>query len=207
MKILLVLVLFALFYDGMPDAKAVPWIDPEMVFDEAKTVVVGRITSVEILSEPEITRTENHYSEKSGLAMYQVQVEEYLKNPIQNDTITVPGYFLREPHGMAYETYPYEVDQKVLLYLMDNSYDHAEAELIISSALSGIVEDTVCEEGEKFHRGECIEEAIPLCNIVDGYCVNPDGKNFDAGLNQMILFLSIVGVGSAVFLIIWRKRK
>lgn len=43
--------------------------------------------------------------------------------------------------------------------------------------------------------------------LVDGVCVNPNKENFDAGLNQIILFISIVVIGVVIFVIIWRKRK
>lgn len=44
--------------------------------------------------------------------------------------------------------------------------------------------------------------------LVDGMCVNPNVDDFDAGLNQVILLASIVGIviGMTIF-IIWRKRK
>ena len=44
--------------------------------------------------------------------------------------------------------------------------------------------------------------------IVDGICVNPNYENFDVGLNQVTLFISVAGIviGIAVF-VIWKKRK
>ena len=56
-------------------------------------------------------------------------------------TITVTGYFLREPHPMAYETHPYEVGQTVLLYLQENTNDETDTDLILLSSTSKIIDD------------------------------------------------------------------
>lgn len=44
--------------------------------------------------------------------------------------------------------------------------------------------------------------------LVDGICVNPTQEYFDAGLNQILLFVSIgVTISVVFFVIIWKKRK
>ncbi len=118
---------------------AVPEPDPEHSFRYSEIVIEGRILSVSIISEPIIYRTEDTYYEQSGIAVYDVQVVKSLKNPGNVKTITVAGYFLREPHPMAYETYPYEVGQKVLLYLQENTHGDGNTDLIIRSSTSKIV--------------------------------------------------------------------
>jgi len=75
---------------------AVPEPDPEYDFDFAEIVIVGKILSVEIISEPQVTKSEKTYSEISGIAIYKVQIEKYLKNSSDIDTVMVAGYFLRE---------------------------------------------------------------------------------------------------------------
>ena len=119
---------------------AVPEPDPEHSFRYSEIVIEGRILSVDIISEPIIYRTEDVYYEQSGVAVYDVQVEKSLKNPNNVKTITVAGYFLRESHPMAYETYPYEVGQKVLLYLQENTHGDGDTDLIIRSSTSKIVD-------------------------------------------------------------------
>ena len=159
---------------------AVPMLDPTHAFDFSEIVIIGQILSVEILSEPEITKTENYYREVSGIALYEIQVEESFKNPDNAQTISVPGLFLREPHGMSYETYPYEAGQRVLLYLQENKHEYAGTELIIRSGDSRMLENGLCEVGYYFDKGNCviIDDAteVPLPPCKSG--PKPDGEGW-----------------------------
>lgn len=134
---------------------AVPQLDPTHAFDYSEIVIIGKILSVEILFEPQITKTEKSSTEISGIALYNIQVEKSLKNPNNVDDITVPGLFLREPHGMSYSTYPYEVDQRVLLYLQKNDHGYADTELIIRQGDSGVITEQLCPENTSYHTGLC----------------------------------------------------
>ena len=126
-RILIMLAIGLLGFSGI--AFAVPELDPEHAFSFSEFVFVGKVKSVEILSEPVIFRSEKSSSEKSGIAKYEIEVIEYLKNS-GPESFTVSGYFLREPHGMAYETYPYEINDVVKFYLQPNVHTEEE-DLII----------------------------------------------------------------------------
>jgi len=155
MKYFLILLIFVCVFGTV---YAVPPLDPEAAFRYSEIVIVGKILSVEILSEPQITKSENSYSEISGIALYKVQIEKYLKNPSDASTIIVPGEFLREPHPMSYETYPYEVGQRVLLYIQKNDIKRVESDLIIRSGHSKVIDET---KYESFSLNIVNEEPIP----------------------------------------------
>src|SRR3989338_10326659 len=160
MKTRLLIIIFVLVLIPVQLIYAVPELTPEDAFNYSEIVIVGKILSVDILSEPQITKSENSYFERSGIALYEIQIEEYLKNPSGTQTITVPGLFLREPHAMAYETYPYEVGQRVLLYLQKNDYGYANTDLIIRSGDSRVIDGSICDLGTSYHRGICIADDL-----------------------------------------------
>lgn len=145
----------------------------EEVFGFSDSVIVGKILSVEILSEPQVTKTDNHYSEKAGIAVYKVQVEKYLKNPADSDIIIVSGLFLREPHGMSYETYPYEEGQRAILYLNKNELGYGGTDLSIRSPQSKVIKDALCPLGTSYVKGKCMvnPECGPGTALKDGVCV------------------------------------
>jgi hypothetical protein len=124
----------------------VPELDPEQAFEYSNLVLVGKILSAEILSEPEITKTENTYSERLGIVMYEIEVEKYFKASSYNPTIIVPGLFTREPHDMTYADYPYKQGQRVLLYLQKNTDGYAGTDLIIRLGDSQVVQDFICKD-------------------------------------------------------------
>lgn len=175
------LIISLVFFGLIGTVHAVPELDPTLAFDYSETVVIGKILSVDILSEPQTTRTENYYSEVSGIALYEVEIDEYLKNSSEDNIITVPGLFLREPHAMAYETYPYEIGQQVLLYLQENTHGYADTKLIIRSGDSKVIENELCDLGHYFDKGQCmkIDDSTktpePPCKSVP----RPDGEGWD----------------------------
>ncbi len=172
MKYFLIMLFFLGFFGTV---YAVPQLNSGTAFDYSEIVLVGKILSVDILSEPQITKSENYYSEVSGIALYKVEIEEYLKNPSDADTVTVPGLFLRKPHPMAYETYPYEVGQRVLLYLQKNDYGYAGTDLIIRAGDSKVIGDLLCDLGSYFDKGSCVVIDDSVCGtgtkLVDGICL------------------------------------
>ncbi|AJW70307.1 hypothetical protein [Nitrosopumilus adriaticus] len=175
------LLIFFLMSTGVVmTANAVPMLDPTHAFDFSEIVIVGKILSVEILSEPEISKTENTYREVSGIALYDIQVVDSFKNPDKYKSISVPGLFLRDPHGMSYETYPYEVGQHVLLYLQENQHGYAGTDLIIRSGDSRLLEGELCESGYYFDKGHCVvvDDSVqtPLPSCKSG--PSPDGDNW-----------------------------
>ena len=144
------LILFLFLVPGI--AFAVPALDSEHAFNFSEYVFIGKVTSVEILSEPEIMfdKEEDDYSEKSGIAKYTIQVIEHLKDT-GPDSITVDGYFLREPHGMAYETHPYEINDLVKFYLQPNTHTE-EDDLIIRTGDTKLL----------FNCNEAVTNQIPV---------------------------------------------
>lgn len=294
---LLIMLAFVLFQSFLLSVYASPAPMPEDSFRFSKYVLVGKILSVEIISEPKYSEGAN----VSGIALYTVKVEETLKNPIDenltfsNDTniIKVPGYFVREIDPIDVVSYPYEVNQRVLLYIQIDSSDAVpDFDYVIRSDTSKVIGDSLCEEGKKFVKGICvIEESLPSCKsgpmpdgegwvfidcnweqyadvpvdscvretapannyawnsqdclwewsplrnenssgptehlseekpsvkltdeqicgsgnkLINGTCINPNVEHFDAGLNQVLLFVSIGVILSVVSFIVWRKRK
>lgn len=153
---------------------------PEDAFRFSKYVLVGKILSVEIISEPKYSEGAN----VSGIVLYTVKVEENLKTPIdenltfsdEKDIIKVPGYFVREIDPIDIETLPYEVNQKVLLYIQIDSFDEIpDFDYVIRSDTSKVIGDSLCEEGKKFVKGICmIEEPTPTCKSGP----RPDGEGW-----------------------------
>jgi len=169
-----ILILFVLVLIPSQLIYAVPELDHEMAYDYSDKVLVGKIISVKILSEPRIQKSEFMYSENHGFAVYEVEVENYLKSiGNENQTVTVPGPFLREEHGMSYETVPYEVGQRVLLYLQKNTIQELKSDLIIRSGDSRVLDGPVCDLGTFYHKGECLEipDCPPRTKFTDGVCV------------------------------------
>jgi len=183
----------------------------EEVFRFSDSVIVGKILSVEILSEPQITKTDNYYSEKAGIAVYNVQVEKYLKNPVDSDIITVSGLFLREPHGMSYETYPYEEGQRAILYLNKNGLGYGGTDLVIRSPQSKVIEDRLCPLDTSYVKGKCIVN--PDCGsgtaLKDGVCVVVPVERgiFMHGALGPILLITLFGIlASPIYAILKFKK-
>jgi hypothetical protein len=166
----LIIIAFAFFIvvGSISISYAVPELDPQHAFEYSDMVLVGKILSVEILSEPEITRSENGGSERLGVAMYEIEVEKYFKTSSNDQTITVPGLFTREPHAMTYATYPYEQGQRVLLYLQKNTHGYTGTDLIIRLGDSQIVKNFICKEDDGIQGETCVVNgrklSIPLNN-------------------------------------------
>ncbi|MCH9657438.1 hypothetical protein K0U27_01870 [archaeon] len=147
---------------------------PELTFDDAydysELVIVGQIESVEILSEPFIGENIS----RSGIALYDVAVLFSLKNPDKVTEITVPGEFLREPHGMSYDTYPYEAGQTVVLFIQSD--DHVTGhDLVVRSGTSEVIhpapeDGSGCEDHRySDYNGYCMRTKIqnqdlPICD-------------------------------------------
>ena len=180
MKIkLLMIILFALsILFPISDVFAPPPPDHQHAFDYSKNVIIGKILSVEILSEPRVTKTENYYSENAGVVFYEIKVEQYLKNPLDTNVIKIPGYFsynYNEPQNVIEPLY--EIGEKVFLYIQPNSHDTvADHDLIIRSYESRSLDrmGPICKESDTFyHKGECRE--IPECGLhtklTNGVCV------------------------------------
>lgn len=184
----------------------------EEVFKFSDSVIVGKILSVEILSEPQMTKTDNYYSEKAGIAVYKVQVEKYLKNPADSDIIIVSGLFLREPHGMSYETYPYEEGQRTILYLQKNDNGYGNTDLIITSPQSKIIEDTLCPLGTSYVKGKCIvnPDCGPGTVLKDGVCVvvfSTERGIFMHGALGPVLLITLFGILTSPIYAILKFKK
>ena len=148
---------------------AVPDLDPEHAYKHSEIVVIGKIMSVDILSEPIISKNGKSNSNISGVAIYEIQILESFKNQDNLETISVAGYFLREPYPMSYHAFPYEVGQNALLYLQENIHGDGGTDLIIRAGDSRIIGDSPCEKGYKFLDGLCIvmeelNEDLPACD-------------------------------------------
>ncbi len=228
MKYLVILLIIAGFASI---SYAVPQLDPSQAFDYSDIVLVGKITSVEILSEPEITKTENTFIERLGVAMYEIETEKYFKTSSYDQTVTVPGLFTREPHGMSYATQPYKQDQLVLLYLQKNTHGYADTDLIIRLGDSQVIEEIVCKEGKGVQRDICSvngrnlsvlknmnlnessQQVKALCEsseviLVDGVCQkitsekpSEDLSNFTDALYFMQIILPFFVPGAIIFVV------
>ena len=153
---------------------------PEDAFRFSKYVLVGEILSVEIISEPE----QSEGASISGIALYTVKVEENLKTPIdenlifsnEKNMIKVPGYFVRNIDPIDVVTFPYEVNQRVLLYIQVDSFDEiSDFDYVIRSDASKVIGDSLCEESKKFVKGICVIDE-PLSSCKSGPI--PDGKGW-----------------------------
>lgn len=212
--------LILLFLAGISGAaSAVPYQDPQYVFDNSDTVLVGTVITADIISEPMITRAENFFSETPGIAIYEIRVEKYLKNSGSN-IITAAGFFTRESNAMSVHTYPYESDQQVLLFLHENDDTNTGVQLEIISRVSRVIEDSLCPQNSEFVRGKCVVNdasgSIEPDKYEDYRVVTPEGirgeheelqkgKTLDDSLGWWTLAGSIVIVG--LFGIILARRK
>jgi hypothetical protein len=188
MKIRLLIIIFVLVLIPIQLVYAPPAPNPKAAFDYAKHVVVGKILSVEILSEPEVQRSENSFTTRAGIALYEIQVEEYLKNPLDAKIIKVPGHYIDQEYSRIGFDSIYKVNQRVLLYLQEDYPDALVGyDLIIRDSDSRILDGSVCDFGTSYHEGLCISENVEL--------------------NQILLFSSIAGIVTVVSFIVWRKRR
>lgn len=152
-------------------------------FDYAEHVLIGKILSVEILSEPYVQITANTGSTITGIALYEVQVEKYLKNPLDTNIIKVYGYYVNDEHVRSGFDLLYDVDEKVFLYIQTDPHNALDGyDLIIRSYESRSIDrmGPICDASDTFyHKGECKE--IPdcpsntiftngVCNIINGGC-------------------------------------
>ena len=129
---------------------ALPFISPEHSYENAKYVVVGRVLSVEILSEPYVQNSTGIYSQRFGFALYEIQVDEFLKNPINNSTMKILGKYTNQKTTMTYVTFPYEVNQRVLLYI--HELNHIPGyDLIITAANSRVIPEEPLSFDEYSH--------------------------------------------------------
>ena len=157
-----------------------PESDYRQAFDDAKYVIVGKILSVEILSEPDIQVNPNIEDIVTGVALYEIKIEEYWKKSPDTDIIKVPGYYVDEKNtDVEGIDMLYNVDERVLVYIQptdDVSHELTGYDLIIRSQESQSLNysDSRCPEPNTFyHNGECRE--IPNCPsgtvLAEGVCV------------------------------------
>ena len=157
-----------------------PQSDYRQAFDDAKYVIVGKILSVEILSEPDIQVNPNIEEILVGIALYEIEVEVYWKKSPDTDVIKIPGYYINEKNtDVEGIDLLYNVDEKVLLYIQstdDVSDELTGYDLIIRSQESQSLNysDSRCTEPNTFyHKEECRE--IPNCSpgtvLAEGVCV------------------------------------
>ena len=123
-------------------AYAVPAIFLEDEFEKADYVLVGKVSISAIISEPEILENKT----TDGLAKYMIDVVEFHKGDWPNSFVAL-GDFLREPHPMAYETYPFEVNDIVEIYLKESKEPKHSAPYVIMVAPSRLMFN--CDEAVK----------------------------------------------------------
>lgn len=160
MKIRLLIILFIFFIlFPVSDIFAPPPPDYQGSFEHSKWVIIGNITAVEILSEPDTNR--------AGFSLYTLDVEEYLKNPIENSTITILGSYHDEDGGKITFSKLYETNQRVLFYIQElrnlPGYDY-----IIRDRMSGVITEELCPENTSYQTGLCFynndqNKAHPPC--------------------------------------------
>jgi hypothetical protein len=196
-------------------AYGLPFFSVEYEFDSADYVVIGKILSIEILSEPKITT--DPISIHTGVALYKVKVEEYLKNIRDEEMITVTGNFIRERSTLTYATFPFEVDQGVLLYVTEyDGYD--DTNLTFNSKTSKVISDVLCDSDTIFVKGMCIEsDKLIEKQIVSDSCPVIHFLNYawqDCGtvwtwsvLGIPLLAIIAAPIGIILAFVIWRVRK
>ena len=130
-------------------------------FDYSKWTIIGNITAVEILSEPDTNR--------AGFVLYTLDVEKYLKNPIENSTITILGHYSDEDMGRFSHPKLYEIDQRVLFYIQElrhvPGYDY-----IVRDRTSGVITEKLCPENTSYQTGLCVYNDDP--NKAHPPCIN-----------------------------------
>ena len=176
-----------------------PQSDYRQAFDDAKYVIVGKILSVEKLSELGIRVSSNTEETLTGVALYEIDVEEYWKKPPDTDIIKVPGYYVDEKNmDMKGIDLLYSVNERVLLYIQPTD-ELTGYDLIIRSQESQSLNysDSRCPEPNTFyHNGECRE--VPNCSpgtvLVEGVCVVIDLN--DPRHNTNDCFIATASYGS-----------
>ena len=234
MKTRLLIIIGIIFSSGIVIVNvyvyAMPYISTESNFENSKYVLVGKILSVEILSQPVVQKDENMYSEHHGFALYEIEVENYLKNPISNSTIHILGQYTNEKPSMTYVTKPYEVEQTVLLYLQEENYVPGY-DLMIRSSGSQVIDDVdnlTCKEigcsvmivtkptddvnyvDFRDADGNIIEVGCSIGERAPEYRYFGDGFLDSLKCNPTVTLIPIfvlIGIIIAVIFIIKRKRK
>lgn len=173
--------------------------DHKHAFDYAQHVLIGTILSVEILSEPYVQITANTGSTVAGIALYEIQVEKYLKNYLDTNIVKVPGYYVNDEHFGGGFDLLYHVDEKVFLYIQTDIHNVLDGhDLIIRSYESRSLDrlDPICDESKTFyHKGECMEISdCPLnTTFFDGVCNLLESPSIEPTREESILFtLSII---------------
>lgn len=159
MKTSLLIIIFVLILIPIQLVYAPPPPNPKAAFDYSKHVLIGKILSVKILSEPDIQISENGTSIRGGIALYEIEVEEYLKNPLDAKIIKVPGYFLNIEYSRSGYDLPYTVNQRVLLYIQED-HDAIEGYDLIINRESRVLDGPVCNLGTTYHEGLCISSKV-----------------------------------------------
>ncbi len=204
-KFLLIMIIGLSVSLSIPFVYAVPEMDYDQAFEHSDFVLTGKIVFVDILSEPTINENTN----RPGVAMYEIEIFEFkkspepIKNPVDSEYILVPGTFLREPHGMSYDTYPYEVGQIGTFYIQKNTDDFIDDELIIRSGVSNVDSEpeppTISDEQDQMLREYCETGirhpdmiGIPQC-AVQVETVGSDGSPLPF-LGGLVLVFGIIGL-------------
>jgi len=153
--------------------------DPEDDFRYSAHVITGKIISSEIIKDP---REDNSAETFYDIIIYQVKVEEWHKNPLENDIITVygthyPNDVIPEPDWGVVE---FEIGDTVYLYINETD-DGLEFRKYASKLLQKYV----------------AEELTPHPYT--------DDSNFE---QSAVIIAVLIGVGSGIGLTFyWRKRK
>lgn len=160
-------VILLVFLGFIGTVYAVPFISPDYSYEIAKHVIIGRVLSIEFLEDPNSQYYDQKYSEMVGLALYEIEVEEYLKNPT-NSTIKVLGRYIDQRQTIYYETFPYEISQRVLLYI-EEAHDFTDHDLIIDPRNSRVISE---DFSAKQMMTNIEKESAPLKQIKAGIQFN-----------------------------------
>jgi hypothetical protein len=99
---------------------------PQRLLEQSETVFVGTITSVNVL---EFERSNTYQVEENGVSRvivenytqtldeYTVNIEEFLKNPQESNTITMLEATVSGPPGHGVSIGGFELDNRVLFYV------------------------------------------------------------------------------------------
>ena len=137
-------------------ASALPPSDYNHAFNHAEHVLVGEIVLSEIVSLPRNIPDGEH----AGTALYSIQVDAYLKNPLDEKIIQVPGYFVDTQEPKSVFNILFEPGQKVILYLQEDVHSVLpNHELIIRDRESKVI------VGDMLEFLDSVESPIDLVMI------------------------------------------
>lgn len=159
---------------SVPLVYAVPETNHEDSYRHADIVLIGKILSSKIIVDDREDTEQTTYLDS---IIYSVKVEQYLKNRLDSDLITVTGtYYPKNHNEPQWGVSEFDVGEHVLLYV-----SHYGESLVFNDYSSSSLEkpNIICDKNEYYDQGKCIlnphcpEKAI----LVNDFCAMTEQKN------------------------------